>query len=333
MTVPVSMKHITILEPGEPDVLVVQRSEVPTLSENEVLIRVEAAGVNRPDVLQRKGNYNPPPGASQIPGLEVAGEVVALAEGVTSFKIGDKVCALVSGGGYAEYCVAPVPQVLSIPKGLSIIEAAGMPENYFTVWTNVFERGGLQSGETILIHGGSSGIGTTAIQLAHHFGAEVITTARNEAKCAACANLGAKHVINYRKQDFVAKVAEFTNGKGVNLILDMVGGDYIQKNIACLAIEGKLIQIAFLQSPVNEINLMPVMLNRLTVTGSTLRPRTIEQKGAIASHLQERVLPLFESGKLKIIVHKTFPLAGAADAHRMMESSTHIGKLILDFSK
>ena len=333
MTVPASMKHITILEPGGPDVLVVQTSEVPKLSENEVLIRVEAAGVNRPDVLQRKGNYNPPPGASLIPGLEVAGEVVAIAQGVTSFQIGDKVCALVSGGGYAEYCVAPVPQVLSIPKGLSIIEAAGMPENYFTVWTNVFERGGLQSGETILIHGGSSGIGTTAIQLAHNFGAKVITTAGNQAKCAACADLGAEHVINYREQDFEAKVAEFTNGKGVDLILDMVGGDYIQKNIACLAVEGRLVQIAFLQSSVNEINLMPVMLNRLTVTGSTLRPRTIEQKGAIASQLKERVLPLFESGKLKIIVHKTFPLAEAADAHRMMESSTHIGKLVLDFSQ
>ena len=222
MAVPTLMKYITILEPGQPDVLVEKTGAVPALSENEIMIRVEAAGVNRPDVLQREGNYNPPPGASLIPGLEVAGEVVDVADGVTAYNLGDKVCALVSGGGYAEYCPAPVPQVLPIPEGLSVIEAAGVPENYFTVWTNVFERGGLQAGEIILIHGGSSGIGTTAIQLAHHFGAIVITTAGNEMKCAACAELGADYVINYRQEDFVARVTEITDGKGVNLILDMV---------------------------------------------------------------------------------------------------------------
>ena len=332
MAVPNLMKYITILEPGQPDVLVEKTGPIPALSENEIMIRVEAAGVNRPDVLQREGNYNPPPGASLIPGLEVAGEVVDVADGVTAYNLGDKVCALVSGGGYAEYCPAPVPQVLPIPAGLSVIEAAGVPENYFTVWTNVFERGGLQAGEIILIHGGSSGIGTTAIQLAHHFGAIVITTVGNEMKCAACAELGADHVINYHRENFVARVAEITDGKGVNLILDMVGGDYIQRNISCLAMEGRLVQIAFLQSAVNEINLLPVMVKRLTVTGSTLRPRTIEQKGEIAKKLREKVLPLFSSGNLKILVHETFPLAEAAEAHRVMESSKHIGKLILDLS-
>ncbi|MGB0297682.1 MAG: NAD(P)H-quinone oxidoreductase, partial [bacterium] len=295
--------------------------------------KVKAAGINRPDVMQRQGNYNPPPGASKIPGLEVAGEVVLVADGVTEYKVGDKVCALVSGGGYAEYCNAPVPQVLPIPAGLSMIEAAGVPENYFTVWTNVFQRGGLQNGETILIHGGSSGIGTTAIQLAHLHGAKVIITAGSEEKCRACLELGADHAINYREADFVNQVQEITSGKGVELILDMVGGDYIQKNISCLALEGRLVQIAFLKPAINEINLAPMMINRLTITGSTLRPRTVEQKGAIASELREHVWPLFQQGKLKVLVHQTFPLAKANEAHRLMEASTHIGKIILDLSK
>ncbi|MEK9668566.1 MAG: NAD(P)H-quinone oxidoreductase [Deltaproteobacteria bacterium] len=296
-------------------------------------MKVKAAGINRPDVMQRQGNYNPPPGASQIPGLEVAGEVVLVADDVTEYKVGDKVCALVSGGGYAEYCNAPVPQVLPIPAGLSMIEAAGVPENYFTVWTNVFQRGGLQNGETILIHGGSSGIGTTAIQLAHLHGAKVIITAGSEEKCRACLELGADHAINYREADFVNQVQEITSGIGVELILDMVGGDYIQKNISCLALEGRLVQIAFLKPAINEINLAPMMINRLTITGSTLRPRTVEQKGAIASELREHVWPLFQQGKLKVLVHQTFPLAKANEAHRLMEASTHIGKIILDLSE
>ncbi|MEK9974203.1 MAG: NAD(P)H-quinone oxidoreductase, partial [Deltaproteobacteria bacterium] len=252
---------------------------------------------------------------------------------VTEYKVGDAVCALVSGGGYAEYCNAPVPQVLPIPAGLSMIEAAGVPENYFTVWTNVFQRGGLQNGETILIQGGSSGIGTTAIQLAHLHGAKVIITAGSEEKCRACLELGADHAINYREADFVNQVQEITSGIGVELILDMVGGDYIQKNISCLALEGRLVQIAFLKPALNEINLAPMMINRLTITGSTLRPRTVEQKGAIASELREHVWPLFQQGKLKVLVHQTFPLAKANEAHRLMEASTHIGKIILDLSE
>ena len=333
MQVPKVMNHISIREPGDPDVLVADTGQVPEIGGSEILIKVAAAGINRPDVMQRQGNYNPPPGASQIPGLEVAGEVNAIASGVTEYKVGDKVCALVSGGGYAEYCKAPVPQVLPIPEGLSMIEAAGVPENYFTVWTNVFQRGGLQEGETILIHGGSSGIGTTAIQLAHLHGANVITTAGSEEKCKACLQLGADHAINYRETNFVNQVQEITSGKGVELILDMVGGDYIQKNISCLALEGRLVQIAFLKPAINEINLAPMMINRLTITGSTLRPRTVEQKGEIASELRKRVWPRFQKGQLKVVVHQTFPLEKANEAHRLMEASTHIGKIILQVTK
>ena len=333
MQVPKVMNHISIREPGDPDVLVTDTGQVPEIGGSEILIKVAAAGINRPDVMQRQGNYNPPPGASQIPGLEVAGEVNAIASGVTEYKVGDKVCALVSGGGYAEYCKAPVPQVLPIPEGLSMIEAGGVPENYFTVWTNVFQRGGLQEEETILIHGGSSGIGTTAIQLAHLHGANVITTAGSKEKCKACLQLGADHAINYRETNFVNQVQEITSGKGVELILDMVGGDYIQKNISCLALEGRLVQIAFLKPAVNEINLAPMMINRLTITGSTLRPRTVEQKGEIASELRKRVWPRFQKGQLKVVVHQTFPLEKANEAHRLMEASTHIGKIILEVTK
>ena len=327
------MNQVTIRESGDPDVLVADTGKVPEVGAGEVLIKVEAAGINRPDVMQRQGIYNPPPGASQIPGLEVAGEISLVSHGVTKYKVGDKVCALVSGGGYAEYCKAPVPQVLPIPEGLSMIEAAGVPENYFTVWTNVFQRGGLQEGETILIHGGSSGIGTTAIQLAHLHGANVITTAGSEEKCKACLQLGADHAINYRETNFVNQVQEITSGKGVELILDMVGGDYIQKNISCLALEGRLVQIAFLKPAVNEINLAPMMINRLTITGSTLRPRTVEQKGEIASELRKSVWPMFQKGQLKVVVHQTFPLEKANEAHRLMEASTHIGKIILQVTK
>lgn len=333
MPVPDMMKHASIRELGGPDVLFLDSGPVPETGADEVLIKVAAAGVNRPDVMQRTGKYDPPPGASLIPGLEVAGEIVAVGSQAGGHAVGDKVCALVAGGGYAEYCNAPAPQVLPVPKGVSMLEAAGIPETCFTVWTNVFERGRLQKGETILIHGGSSGIGTTAIQLAHLFGATVVTTAGSPEKCRACLDIGADHAINYREQDFVEKVAEITKGKGVDIILDMVGGDYIQKNISCLALEGRLVQISFLQSPVSEINLLPLTAKRLTITGSTLRPRTVAQKGAIARQLREIVWPLFAAGKLKVLVHQTFPLAQANEAHRMMESSRHIGKLILDMSK
>lgn len=330
MSVPSMMKQISIREPGGADVLVPDSGPVPQPAPGEVLIKVAAAGVNRPDVMQREGNYNPPPGASPVPGLEVAGEIVAVGKGGREQLVGDRVCALVSGGGYAEYCSAPVPQLLPIPEGLSMVEAAGVPETHFTVWTNVFERGGLQKGETALIHGGSSGIGTTAIQLSHLFGARVVTTAGSAEKCSACLALGADHAINYRTQDFVEEVKTITDGKGVDVVLDMVGGDYIQRNISCLAVEGRLVQIAFLKSPVSELNLIQLLLKRLTITGSTLRPRTIKQKGAIARQLLERVWPLFEEGRLKVPVHATFPLEKAGEAHRLMESSTHIGKLILD---
>jgi putative PIG3 family NAD(P)H quinone oxidoreductase len=303
---------------------------LPDPGTGEVLIKVYAAGVNRPDVFQRQGKYNPPAGASPIPGLEVAGEVVKLGAGVTEFGLGDRVCALVSGGGYAEFCVAPVPQVLLIPTGLTFVEASGIPENYFTVWTNVFDRGQLQKGETILIHGGSSGIGTTAIQLCHQFGARIISTAGTDEKCGVCKSLGADHVINYNTQDFEAETKAITGGKGANVILDMVGGNYIQKNINCLALEGRLIQIAFLQSSISQLDLMAVMTKRLTITGSTLRPRTIEQKGEIARALSKEVWPLFHDKKIKVLVDTVLPLSKASDAHALMESSTHIGKIVLE---
>jgi putative PIG3 family NAD(P)H quinone oxidoreductase len=285
--------------------------------------------VNRPDVLQRTGNYAPPPGASDILGLEVAGHVVVIGGNVSGWKTGDEVCALVSGGGYAEYCVAPAPQCLPVPKGLSLVEAAGIPETFFTVWTNVFERGKLQQGETILIHGGSSGIGTTAIQLAKAFGATVIITAGDDEKCRFCTKLGADSAINYRTSDFVEEVLKFTDGEGVDLILDMVGGAYIEKNIQSLKLEGRLVQIAFLQESRVSIDFLPLMVKRLTVTGSTLRPRTVEQKSLIAQALYREVWPLLESGRVRPVIHTTFPLAEAAAAHRLMESSQHTGKIIL----
>ncbi|MDA0247720.1 MAG: NAD(P)H-quinone oxidoreductase [Proteobacteria bacterium] len=325
-----TMKQVEISGPGGPEVLNLVDGPLPDPGTGEVLIKVYAAGVNRPDVFQRQGKYNPPAGASPIPGLEVAGEIVKLGAGVTEFGLGDRVCALVSGGGYAEFCVAPVPQVLPIPTGLTFIEASGIPENYFTVWTNVFDRGQLQKGETILIHGGSSGIGTTAIQLCHQFGARIISTAGNDEKCAVCKSLGADHVINYKTQDFEAETKAITGGKGANVILDMVGGNYIQKNINCLALEGRLIQIAFLQSSINQLDLMAVMTKRLTITGSTLRPRTVEQKGEIARALSKEIWPLFNDKKIKVLVDTVLPLSRASDAHALMESSTHIGKIVLE---
>ena len=305
----------------------------PQPQAGEVVIEVSYAGVNRPDVLQRSGSYPPPPGASPVLGLEVAGRVCALASDVTQWKLGDLVCALTPGGGYAEYCAVPAPHCLPIPKGLSLQEAAALPENFFTVWTNVFDRGRLKAGETMLVHGGSSGIGLTAIQLAKAFGATVYTTVGNSEKAAFCRKIGADAAINYREQDFVAEVARLTDKKGVELILDMVGGPYIEKNLKALALEGRLVQIAFLQPSKVELDFLPIMIKRITYTGSTLRPRTVAQKAAIAQDLHKQVWPLLESRKVKPVIHATFPLKDARLAHELMESSKHIGKIMLEVKK
>lgn len=326
--IPETMTAIEIVEPGAPEVLKPGRRPVPAPGPGEVLVKVAAAGVNRPDVLQRMGGYPPPPGASDIPGLEIAGEVVAAGADVGGLEIGDSVCALVSGGGYAEYCTAPAPQCLPVPAGFSMVEAAAVPETYFTVWTNLFDRGRLSAGETALIHGGSSGIGTTAIQLARAFGARVFATAGSAEKCERCVALGAERAINYREEDFVAVVKELTGG--VDLILDMVGGDYIPRNVQALAVEGRLVQIAFLDRSKIEFDFLPMMIKRLTLTGSTLRPRSVAQKASIAESLRAKVWPLLESRTVAPIVHQTFPLAEAAAAHRLMESSRHVGKIMLE---
>ena len=328
--IPAEMKHVDVTGPGGPEVLRVVTGPVPRPGKGEVLVKVAAAGVNRPEVMQRQGIYPPPPGVTGILGLELAGEVAALGDGVRSLMIGDKVCALVSGGAYAEYCPAPEVQCLPIPTSLSLVEAAAVPETFFTVWTNVFERGGLKAGESFLVHGGTSGIGTVAIQLAHAFGARVLTTAGSDEKCAFCRKIGADAAINYRTEDFVAEVKRLTQGKGVDLILDMVGGSYVEKNLRSLGVEGRLVQIAFLQPSKLELDLMPIMLKRLTVTGSTLRPRTVEQKGAIAAALKAKVWPLLDEGRVRPILHKTFAMSAAAEAHRLMESSQHIGKIVLE---
>jgi putative PIG3 family NAD(P)H quinone oxidoreductase len=326
---PADMTFIRIDRPGPPEVLVPDRMPVPHPGAGEVLIEVAAAGINRPDVLQREGGYPPPPGASDVPGLEVAGEVVALGEGVARWRLGDRVMALVSSGGYAEYCTAPAPQVLPVPEGMGMIDAGGIPETFFTVWTNVFDRGRLQEGERFLVHGGSSGIGTTAIQLAHAFGATVFATVGGEDKRRACLELGARRVIDHRNEDFVAVLREETGGKGVDVILDMVGGPYVERNLQALAVEGRLIQIAWLQGPKVQANFMALMLKRLTWTGSTLRPRSVEQKGQIARALEAKVWPLLAAGTVRPLIHRTFPLAEAAAAHALMESSAHIGKIVL----
>jgi putative PIG3 family NAD(P)H quinone oxidoreductase len=323
------MIAIEIREPGEPDVLVAVERPKPAPAEDEVLIRVAAAGVNRPDVFQRRGRYAPPPGVSDIPGLEVSGTIDGLGPGVTAWRVGDAVCALVAGGGYAEYCVAPAPQCLPIPRGMDIVTAAAIPETFFTVWTNVFQRGRLQAGESLLVHGGSSGIGTTAIQLAKVKGARVFATAGSAEKCTACEGLGAERAINYRQDDFVAAVRDLTGGRGVDVILDMVGGDYFARNIEALAVEGRLVEIATLHGVKAEVNIQVIMGRRLTITGSTLRPRPVADKASIAVELRQHVWPLLESGAVKPILHSTFPLRHAADAHRLMESSAHIGKLLL----
>jgi putative PIG3 family NAD(P)H quinone oxidoreductase len=323
------MTAVEIVRPGGPEVLVRVTRPTPSPADGEVLIKVAAAGVNRPDVMQRQGSYPPPPGASDIPGLEVAGTIVALGSGVARWKVGDDVCALLAGGGYAEYTAAPEPQCLPVPHGLDFVAAAALPETCFTVWTNVFERGRLAAGETILVHGGSSGIGTTAIQMATAFGARVLVTAGSKEKCAACERLGAERAINYRTDDFGKVVQEATGGRGVNVILDMVGGDYFPRNLEALAMDGRLVQIALLRGAKSEIPLWRVMQRRLTITGSTLRPRSIAEKGAIAAGLQRAVWPLVEQGRIRPVIHATYPLDQAAEAHRVMETSEHIGKLVL----
>ncbi|MBL8670106.1 MAG: NAD(P)H-quinone oxidoreductase [Alphaproteobacteria bacterium] len=327
-SLPATMTAVEIAKPGGPEVLRPAERPVPQPGAGEVLVKVAAAGVNRPDVVQRQGNYAPPPGTTDIPGLEIAGTVVAAGPDVGADWVGRAVTALVAGGGYAPYCTAPVPQCLPYPAGFDALRAAALPETFFTVWSNVFDRGGLKPGERFLVHGGTSGIGTTAIQLAKAFGARVFATAGSAAKAQACRDLGADVAIDYRSEDFVAVVARETKD-GVELILDMVGGSYTQRNLQALAPDGRLVQIAFLQGSKGEINLLPVMLKRLTITGSTLRPRSVAFKGAIARALAEKVWPLLAAGTVKPVIHKTFPLAEAAEAHRLMESSAHVGKIML----
>ncbi|HIF08618.1 MAG TPA: NAD(P)H-quinone oxidoreductase [Sneathiellales bacterium] len=327
--IPDNMIAIEITEPGGPDVLRPVKLSVPRPGPNEVLVKVAAAGVNRPDALQRAGGYPPPPGAPATPGLEVAGTIVEVGQDTREWQVGDQLCALLAGGGYAEYAVVPAPQALPLPNGYNMVQAAALPETFFTVWTNVFERGALKPGESILIHGGSSGIGTTAIQLASVLGSTVYATAGSAEKCKACENLGAAQAINYRKEDFGEVIEQVTEGAGVDVVLDMVGGDYFQKNIACAAMEGRIVNIAFLNGPVAEVNFMPLLLKRLTLTGSTLRPRTVEQKASIAMALKERVWPLLNDGRIAPVIDSTFPLAAANDAHKRLESGAHIGKIVL----
>jgi NADPH2:quinone reductase len=326
---PKSMTAIAIREPGGPDVLVPRQQPVPAPGEGEILVKVAAAGVNRPDVMQRLGKYPPPKGATEIPGLEIAGEVVLVGPGVTRWNKGDQVMALVVGGGYAEYCLAFASHALPVPASLSIVEAAAIPETFFTVWHNVFERGNLRGGETLLVHGGSSGIGTTAIQLGKAFGARVIVTAGTAEKCDACRKLGADLAINYNTEDFVALSKQATQGRGVELILDMVGGDYVGRNYEAAAAEGRIVQIAFQTSAKVTLDLMRLMLKRLTHTGSTLRARAVADKAAIAAALEKNVLPLLASGRVRPPIDSTFPLTQANGAHARMESGKHIGKIVL----
>jgi len=324
------MRAIEITQPGGPEVLRPCERPLPELKPGEVLIKVHAAGVNRPDVFQRLGQYPVPPGASDLPGLEVAGEIVDGDLGDSGFRKGDLVCALVQGGGYAEYCAAPLAQCLPVPEGLSPLEAASLPETFFTVWSNVFQRAGLKEGETLLVQGGSSGIGVTAIQVAKALGHRVFATAGTAEKCRACEALGAERAINYKEEDFAAVVKELTGGKGVDVVLDMVGGDYVAREVACLADDGRIVVIALLGGAKANVDLGQVLRRRLTITGSTLRPRPIAFKAQIARELRERVWPLLAGGRIKPVIFKTFPLEGAADAHALMESSTHVGKIMLD---
>jgi NADPH2:quinone reductase len=323
------MRAIEITQPGKPEVLQLCERPTPELKAGEVLIKVHAAGINRPDVFQRLGQYPVPPGASDLPGLEVAGEIVDGDLDGSGFAKGDMVCALVQGGGYAEYCAAPLAQCLPVPAGLSMVEAASLPETFFTVWTNVFDRAQLSQGETLLVQGGTSGIGVTAIQLATAMGHRVFATAGSADKCRACEELGAERGINYRDEDFVAVVKELTGGKGVDVILDMVAGDYVAREIDCLADDGRIALIALLGGAKANVDLGQVLRRRLTISGSTLRPRPVAFKGAIAQKLRERVWPLLEAGKVRPVIYKTFPLEEAAVAHTLMESSTHVGKIVL----
>ncbi|WP_315813648.1 NAD(P)H-quinone oxidoreductase [Bradyrhizobium sp. SZCCHNR2028] len=327
---PAQMTVVAISQPGGPEVLKPETRPVPKPGPGEILIKVKAAGVNRPDVAQRSGSYPPPPGASDLPGLEVAGEVVALGEGAVRHKLGDTVMSLVAGGGYAQYCIAQDAQAMAVPSALSILEAGALPETLMTVWHNVFERGGLKQGETLLVHGGSSGIGTMAIQLGKAFGAKVLVTVGSQDKVDACVKLGADRAINYKTEDFVAVVKEATGGKGANVILDMVGGDYIERNYDAAATDGRIVQIAFLGSPKATVNFVKLMVKRLTHTGSTLRPRSNADKAAMVAAIEAKVMPFLREGRIKPLMDSTFPLVDAAKAHARMETSQHIGKIVLE---
>jgi NADPH2:quinone reductase len=326
---PTRMTAIAIRAPGGPEVLVPEERPVPVPGTGEILVKVAAAGVNRPDVMQRQGLYPPPKGAPDIPGLEIAGEVVALGPDARRWQVGDRVSALVVGGGYAQFCLAHETHALALPDEFSMVEAGAMPETFFTVWHNVFERGGLRTGETLLVHGGSSGIGTTAIQLAKAFGARVITTAGSPEKCDACRKLGADLAVNYKEEDFVAATKAATDGRGAEVVLDMVGGDYIERNYEAAAVEGRIVQIAFQASPRANVDFRRLMLKRLHHTGSTLRARSVPDKAAIARAVEDKVLPLLAAGRVRPIIDSTFPLVKAADAHARMEASVHIGKIVL----
>ncbi|MDQ0471141.1 NAD(P)H-quinone oxidoreductase [Labrys wisconsinensis] len=328
-TLPDEMRVMAIREPGGPQVLTEESRPLPTPGETDILIRVAAAGVNRPDLLQRAGVYPPPPGASDLPGLEVAGEVAAVGYDVRRWKVGDKVCALVAGGGYAEYVLAPESNALPVPAGMDMVQAAALPETGFTVWHNVFERGRLTEGETFLVHGGSSGIGTTAIMLAKAFGATVFTTAGSPEKCEACRKLGADLAIDYKTADWVAEVREASGGRGVDLILDMVGGDYVAKNYSAAAMDGRIVQIAFLRGSKVELDLVKLMTKRLTHTGSTMRPQSVASKARIARELEDKVWPLLAAGACRPVIHATLPLADAAKAHALLEAGDHVGKVVL----
>jgi putative PIG3 family NAD(P)H quinone oxidoreductase len=329
MPVPDQMTVVEIAAPGGPEQLKTAIRPVPRPGAGEVLVRVAAAGVNRPDVMQRQGNYPPPPGASDIPGLEIAGEIVALGANVSALSVGDKITALLSGGGYAEYAVAAAPLCLPIPDGLNMVEAAALPETHFTVWTNLFERGGCKSGDTVLIHGGTSGIGTTAIQLARAWGARVFATAGSPEKARACESFGAAHGIDYRTEDFVEVIRRETEGRGVDVILDMVAGSYVARNFQAAAMEGRIVVISLIGGSRAEISMGAMLTKRLTLTGSTLRARTVAQKAAVAEGVRRNVWPLLSSGRVRPVIHATFPLAKASEAHRLMESSQHIGKIVL----
>jgi len=327
---PARMRAVEISQPGGPEVLRAVQRPTPMPKAGEVVIAVAAAGVNRPDCIQRAGSYAPPPGASDLPGLEVAGTVAALGEGVTQWRIGDEMCALTPGGGYAQYCATPASHCLPVPRGWTLSQAASLPETFFTVWINVFERARLSPGETLLVQGGSSGIGVTAIQMARAFGHRVFATAGSADKCAACERLGAERAINYRTEDFVEVVMQLTGGKGVDVILDMVGGDYVPREVKCLATDGRLSIIAFLGGTRATLDMSNLLYRRLTITGSTLRPRSIEYKAQVAGALREKVWPLLESGQLEPVIYRTFPLEQAAAAHALMESGVHIGKILLE---